>query len=150
MNKGRTEMRSKNHPENLTGTPARVREIFEHAIHEFRAGFDLMAFSRKGQFFTGYFVDPSYYEYIHIWKLCISPDLKVFYPDTLREVALIPLDGFTFRHDVFLTMGPSKLRNIGLDIPSDKLGFIFALRKGEQKKRGIKDRVKTLSFRGGK
>jgi hypothetical protein len=43
---------------------------------------------------------------------------EAIYPDTLREIALIPIDGFRFRRDVVFTKEPDELRTLGFDIPN--------------------------------
>jgi hypothetical protein len=66
---------------------------------------------------TGYFINPSSPAYVHIWQIMIDPDDYVIYSSTIREIALVPIDGFRLRLDIVFTKRTDELRKLGFYIP---------------------------------
>jgi hypothetical protein len=94
----------------------RLRKILEYSIQEERPGLELVGMAHLYSLATGYFINPANLSYVHIWEMVITEE--AIYSDTLREIALIPIDGFRFRRYVVFTKEPDELRTLGFDIPN--------------------------------
>jgi hypothetical protein len=100
------------------GLTANMREILIHGMEaeESRPGFELVGFSYLDGTLTGYFVNPADLTYLHVWEVKISPDCKYVFFDTWREKMLIPIDGYKFPDDIFLTRDTGELNKMGFSI----------------------------------
>jgi hypothetical protein len=94
-----------------------MRGFLEEGIKEHRPGFVLIGMSYREHTVTGYFINPAELTYVHIWRVRINPLDRIIYSDTWRELALVPIDGYRFRHDVILTKEIGELNKLGFDIP---------------------------------
>jgi hypothetical protein len=102
----------------LTGrAPPNLREILEHSINEERPSLEIIGMSYMNGLATGYFINPSGPAYVHIWQIMINPDDYVIYSSTIREIALVPIDGFRIRFDIVFTKRTDELRKLGFYIP---------------------------------
>jgi DNA-binding transcriptional MerR regulator len=97
------------------GKIKKVRECLEHFVQEERPGLELIGTRYTLGLATGYFIHPVD-SYVHVWEIAIVSEIS--YPDTLREIALFPIDGYHFPHHVILTEEVEKLRKLGFNIPT--------------------------------
>jgi hypothetical protein len=113
----------------LTGrAPPNLREILEDSVKEERSGLELIGMSYMNGLATGYFIYPSGPAYVHIWQIMIAPDDYVIYSSTLREIAIVPIDGFRLRFDIVFTKRTDELRKLGFYIP-EKDGVLYERHK---------------------
>lgn len=118
------KIENRDHPEieglKTRGLTAKFQEILKRCMEEekTRPGFDLIGMSYLNGALTGYFVNPADLAYLHIWEVKISPDSRIIYSETWREIMLVPIDGYRFRRDVILFKETEELEKLGFYICS--------------------------------
>jgi hypothetical protein len=96
--------------------PGNLREILEHVLKEERPAFELIGMRYLFGLAEGYFIDPVDPAYVHLWEIRVEEMGEFIYSDTLREIALFPIDGYQFPCGVVLTKMPDELNELGFNI----------------------------------
>jgi hypothetical protein len=128
----------------MTGEETRLfmRGALEKGMRERRPGFELAGMAWRNHGATGYFIDPSRLDYVHVWRAKMSPVDRIVYSDTWRELMLIPVDGCLLPADVILTKEEGELRNMGFGIP--ECGRVTPLRLEDAERRYLRAVMESL------
>jgi hypothetical protein len=115
-----------------------IKEVLEHGIQEFRAGFELIGYE-SSRVITGYFINPVDLAYVHIWEVAVDLGKRIVYTDTWEEIGLFPAETYKFGQDFIPTEKYSTLWEKGIIDPA----FLYRLEDAEWRCLwAIKERLK--------
>jgi hypothetical protein len=98
-----------------------MKDTLERMVRKERPNLELAGMTHDNGTLTGYFVPSATAAgpYVHIWEIHIDLEARIIYSDTLRELMLVPIDGYEFPDDVFFTVNTRKLKEMGFYIPTE-------------------------------
>jgi hypothetical protein len=103
-----------------------MKGVLEREVWEISLDFKLAAMACNDGVITGYFTRSAapLDAYVHIWEVKIDLERRIEYPDTLREVMLVPIDGYRFPDGVILMKEAGELERMGFaEFPEEEKPF---------------------------